>query len=72
MHGKVPICIRRNTGITCKRTCTADGLSLQSAGGNKRLTNADYIARAILDKPKLLLQLADEVRRSTSHNYNNS
>lgn len=46
--------------------CDGTGLSVQSRSGRKKVTIENYLERASVDKPSILVALADEVSLSLS------
>lgn len=41
--------------------CDSSGISVQSRSGRKKITIENYLQRALVDKPSILVALADEV-----------
>lgn len=47
--------------------CEAQTLNISTSAGRKKVTNQDYLSRIMIEKPPIIVSLADEVRFSLKH-----
>lgn len=47
--------------------CEAQTLNINTSAGRKKVTNQDYISRIMIEKPPIIVSLADEVRFFLKH-----
>lgn len=49
--------------------CEAQTLNISTSAGRKKVTNQDYLSRIMIEKPPIIVSLADEVRFFHKHTW---